>query len=394
MCPLQQQKKPPESGGTKRDTITKPAGSDFRRLRCLLQSNGTRIKRVRLIEPDLIHFDPSSQFNPSSISKNKFLKCASEAAPLYIFSAAFLTMTLMRTVINQKKAVFFIALGVCLVALAITLNIGWIVLNWREVALMVFGVIFFGVIIAGLVLNTIFLVREIRRNEQHDSFINAVTHELKTPLASIRLYLETLKSREVDEARRREFYDIMLADSDRLLHTVEQVLRASQSGQRRRRTPQLKVDLAELVSECLALARTRYHLGADKLKFRDSPGGSGPVTVLGDPEELRAAVSNLIDNAIKYSGDDVDVSVEVAEVDDRRVAVRVSDRGIGIPHDQLKRIFKRFYRVPAPVLARIKGTGLGLFIVRSIVERHGGRVFADSAGEGRGSTFTVQLPKG
>jgi signal transduction histidine kinase len=326
--------------------MTKPAGSDFRRLCCLLSG------------------------------------------------AAFLTMTAMRTVINQKKVVFFIALGVCLVALAITLNIGWIVLNWREVALMVFGVIFFGVIIAGLVLNTIFLVREIRRNEQHDSFINAVTHELKTPLASIRLYLETLKSREVDEARRREFYDIMLADSDRLLHTVEQVLRASQSGQRRRRTPQLKVDLAELVSECLALARTRYHLGADKLKFRDSPGGSGPVTVLGDPDELRAAVSNLIDNAIKYSGDDVDVSVEVAEVDDRRVAVRVSDRGIGIPHDQLKRIFKRFYRVPAPVLARIKGTGLGLFIVRSIVERHGGRVFADSAGEGRGSTFTVQLPKG
>lgn len=302
-------------------------------------------------------------------------------------------MPVMRTVIDQKKAMFFIALGVCLVALAVALNIGWIVLNWREVALLILGAIFFVVIIAGLVLNTIFLVREIRRNEQHDSFINAVTHELKTPIASIRLYLETLKSREVDPAKRREFYDIMLADSDRLLHTVEQVLRASQSGHRRRRAQQLSIDPAELLRECVDLARTRYHLDDDTLKFSSRLNGSRPVSITGDPEELRAAFSNLIDNAIKYSGQTVDVSVTVAEADGRRIAVQVRDRGLGIPRDQLKRIFKRFYRVPAPVLARIKGTGLGLFIVRSIIERHGGRVFADSEGEGRGSTFTVYLPR-
>src|SRR4029079_11505625 len=131
---------------------------------------------------------------------------------------------------RNTKVVFFVTLGACLVAVAVALNVGWIILNWREVAVLVLGIVFFLAIIAGLILNTIFLVREIRRNEQHDSFINAVTHELKTPIASIRLYLETLKAREVSETQRREFYDVMLADSDRLLATVEQVLRAGQVG--------------------------------------------------------------------------------------------------------------------------------------------------------------------
>src|SRR5690606_28467651 len=126
---------------------------------------------------------------------------------------------------TTRKSLIFIALGACLVALAVALNVSWIVINRRAGLLLVLGIIFFLVIITGLVLNTIFLVREIRRNEQHDAFINAVTHELKTPVASIRLYLETLQRRELDEARRREFYGIMLADSDRLLHLIEQVLR-------------------------------------------------------------------------------------------------------------------------------------------------------------------------
>jgi two-component system, OmpR family, sensor histidine kinase SenX3 len=108
---------------------------------------------------------------------------------------------------------------------------------------------------------------------------------------------------------------------------------------------------------------------------------------------LRAAVSNLIDNAIKYSGEAVEVSVEVAPVDERQVAVRVMDRGIGIPRGDLKEVFKRFYRVPRRVASKVKGTGLGLFIVRSVVTKHGGKTFAESAGEGQGSTFTILLPK-
>src|SRR5580765_7469667 len=137
----------------------------------------------------------------------------------------------MRITSRAKAIAFFITLGACLVALAVFLNITWIVFHWRQVVPLVLGIIFFGVIIAGLVVNTIFIVREIRRNERQDSFLNAVTHELKTPITSIRLYLETLQSRPLDEEKRRDFYRIMLEDSDRLLGTVEQVLKAGEVRQ-------------------------------------------------------------------------------------------------------------------------------------------------------------------
>ena len=294
---------------------------------------------------------------------------------------------------NRKSKAFFIALGASLVVLAVALYVGWILLNWREVALLVLGIILFPLIIAGLVLNTIFLVREIRRNEQHDSFINAVTHELKTPIASIRLYLETLQTRQVDDSRRSEFYQIMLEDTDRLLDTVEQVLRAGRTGVKRRQTQQSVIDLGEMVRDCLALTRTRAHLGEEALRFRESVASGERALVLGDQDELRAAISNLIDNAIKYSDGRVDVTVEVSALEPKYLTVCVTDHGIGIEREQLKRIFKRFYRVPRRVTALVKGTGLGLFIVRSVVDKHGGRVFAESEGEGRGSRFTIQLPR-
>jgi len=293
---------------------------------------------------------------------------------------------------RRKSVAFFITLGACLVALAVALNVGWIILNWREVALLIFGIVFFVVLIFGVVLNTTFLIREIRRNEQHDAFINAVTHELKTPIASIRLYLETLKTREVDEDQRREFYNIMLADSERLLVTVEQVLRAGRTGMKRRRIATSVVNLCDMVQECLELTRVRYGLSESALIYSAAPEVSA-VRVSGDVDELRAAFSNLLDNAVKYSDKEVKVSVSVSALDDKRIAVRVADKGIGIPSEQLKRIFKRFYRVPGRFMARVKGTGLGLFIVHSVVTKHGGRVFAESAGLGHGSTFTVHLPR-
>lgn len=303
-------------------------------------------------------------------------------------------MPAMRVGSHRKKSViFFTVLGICLIVLAVALNVGWIVFHWRQVALLIFGVIFFLLIIAGLTLNTIFLVREIRRNEQHDSFINAVTHELKTPIASIRLYLETLQTREVGEAKRQEFYQTMLEDSDRLLRTVEQVLRAGQTGDRRRPIQLSLIDLGELARGCIEVARRQTHLDETVLKYNESLTGDRRPLVKGDADELRAAISNLIDNAIKYSDKEVNVTVKVTDIDDRRVAVLVADRGAGIPRTYLNQIFKRFYRVPRRISVKVKGTGLGLFIVRSVVNKHGGKVFAESEGEGLGSTFTIQLPR-
>ena len=297
----------------------------------------------------------------------------------------------MRLGSRRKSIAFFIAFGACLVALAIALNVGWVILNWRQVAQLVLGVIFFMALIVGIVVKTIFLVSEIRRNEQHDGFINAVTHELKTPIASIRLYLETLQTRDVDETHRKEFYSVMLMDTDRLLRTVEQVLQAGRTGQRRRRIDHSVIDLGAVIQECLRTAQTQ--LNGSAIQYSERLDDDARPLVVGDHDELRVAVSNLVDNAVKYSPAAPRVTVEVAAIDKKRLAVRVIDSGIGIPRGQLKHVFKRFYRIRARVVSQVKGSGLGLFIVRSVVERHGGQVFAESAGEGMGSTFTMVLPK-
>jgi two-component system, OmpR family, sensor histidine kinase SenX3 len=292
---------------------------------------------------------------------------------------------------RRKSAFFFLALGVCLAGLALAVGSGWIILNWRHDIQVVLGIIFFVVIAAGLILNTSFLVREIRRNEQHDSFINAVTHELKTPIASIRLYLQTLERRDVDEAQRREFYRLMLEDADRLLSTVEQVLKAGEARHKRERR-RMELDFGSLVQECVEVARNRYHLKPEALRFEAARNGNRP-TVKGDAEELQAAVSNVLDNAVKYSTDGVDVCVRLYTPDEKHIVLSVQDHGVGIPAAELKRIFRRFYRVQTRGLSGVKGTGLGLFIVRAIARKHGGRVFAQSDGEGCGTTVVLELPR-
>jgi signal transduction histidine kinase len=298
----------------------------------------------------------------------------------------------MRITSRRKAIAFFVVLGVCLVTLAVGLNVGWIILNWREGVLLFLGVILFTVLIAGLIVNTSFLVHEIRRNEQHDSFINAVTHELKTPIASIRLYLQTLQRRDVDEAQRREFYRLMVDDTDRLLGTVEQVLKAGQATHKKRnhRAP---LNFGDLVQECVDVARTSHHLQPEALRYEQEVNNGAGTSVIGDGEELRTAVSNVIDNAIKYSGPAVDIAVRLETPDDKHVTLSVQDNGVGISTQELKRIFKRFYRVPNRTLSHVKGTGLGLFIVRTIARKHGGRVFAKSEGEGRGTTVVLELPR-
>ncbi len=286
---------------------------------------------------------------------------------------------------------FFITLGTLLVGGLITLNITWIILHERNVALAVLGIILFALLIAGVVLNTTFLVREIRRNERQDSFLNAVTHELKTPIASIRLYLETLQRRPIEETQRQEFYKIMLSDSDRLLATVEQVLKAGQLGQRHRQQNRTFINLESLVADCIAITLQRHHLNPEDIVLEPVPGAVRLHT-LGIAEDLRTAVINVLDNAVKYSPEGVHIRCALAIVDYTSIALTITDTGVGLEPSQFKRIFKRFYRVPGRSMAKFKGTGLGLFLVRNIARQHGGDATAASAGPGLGTTITLTLP--
>jgi signal transduction histidine kinase len=285
----------------------------------------------------------------------------------------------------------FITLGVLLTGLTVFLNITWIIGNEGHLALIVLGIILFAILVAGVVLNTIFLVREVRRNERQDSFLNAVTHELKTPIASIRLYLETLQRRATSEEQKQEFYKIMLSDSDRLLATVEQVLKAGQLGQRHRQLNRTVINLESLVADCINITLQRHHLSPDSIILEPTPGAVRLHT-LGIAEDLRTAVINVLDNAVKYSPEGVHVRCSLAISRYTWVTLSITDTGVGIPQNQLKRIFNRFYRVPSRSMAKIKGTGLGLFLVRNIARQHGGDATAASAGAGLGSTISITLP--
>jgi two-component system, OmpR family, sensor histidine kinase SenX3 len=286
---------------------------------------------------------------------------------------------------------FFITLGALLVGGLVTLNIGWIIRNERTFALAILGTILFSLLIVGVVLNTVFLVREIRRNERQDSFLNAVTHELKTPIASIRLYLETLQRRATSEEQKQEFYRIMLSDSDRLLATVEQVLKAGQLGQRQRQQNRTLINLESLLADCITITLQRHHLPTGSIVLEPTPGAVR-LNTLGIAEDIRTAVINVLDNAVKYSPEGVHIRCSLAIVNYTSIALTITDTGVGLEPTQFKRIFKRFYRVPGRSMAKFKGTGLGLFLVRNIARQHGGDATASSPGPGLGATITINFP--
>lgn len=230
---------------------------------------------------------------------------------------------------HRRSIPLFIGIGSILVGLAVALNIGWIVISWREGLLVAVGVIVTLLIIAGVVLNTIFLVREIRRNEQQDGFLNAVTHELKTPVASIRLYLETLRSREIDEATRHEFYRMMIDDTERLQATIEQVLRAGVAGSPNRTQRFHAVSIRELAEEAVRTCRTRHQFANDQLQFVNRCISESRAMVMGDPEDLQAAMRNLLENAVKYSGKNIRVIASLQNSGATHVQFQVSDEAWG-----------------------------------------------------------------
>jgi signal transduction histidine kinase len=291
-----------------------------------------------------------------------------------------------------------ITIGVGLIVVAVTLTVGWQILGQAEPQLRpgagtlrwvvyFLGSLLFLLLIGGLVLIVILLVREVRLNERQSNFVSAVTHELKTPVASLKLYLDTLRLRDLDEGRRQEFYLTMEHDLERLHATINNVLNAAMYTERKVEDPQ-PVDLARLARRAIELTRRRHQLPVEAIRFE------GPETLLlmGNATGLETAVVNLLDNAVKYSKEKVEVEVDLRKNGDGQAHLRVRDSGIGMTRTHLRVVFKRFYRIGSEARRSRPGTGLGLFIVRSVVKGHGGTVMADSPGPDRGSTFTITLP--
>ena len=299
---------------------------------------------------------------------------------------------------TRRPKWFHVTVGIFLILVAIALNAGWQFLASEEArvardiqtvrfVVYFFGMVLFLLLIAGLGLLVILLVREVRLNERQSNFVSAVTHELKTPVASLKLYLDTLELREVSEGRRLEFYRTMRQDIERLNATINNVLNAAMYTDRPVVDPQ-PLDFAKLVRRCIELTRTRHQLGPEVVQCE------GPEALLlrGDAAALETAVLNLLDNSVKYSKERVQVEVEIGSHGDGQAFLRVRDHGIGMTRAHLAWVFNRFYRIGTEVRRSRPGTGLGLFIVKSVVKGHHGTVAAESAGPDCGSTFTVTLP--
>lgn len=293
-----------------------------------------------------------------------------------------------------------LVIGIVSMVLVLALAIGWQILVWRDdpqagvglsrfdAVLFVLGSLFFLFVFAGLIWLCVKLVLEMRLNQSQRAFLDAVTHELRTPLSSFRLGLETLGRHELQPEKRNEFIGRMSEDLDRLERTVGSVLSAARAEETlHSRTSTDEVELQGLLAGNVQELSERHHLSGDAVEISKTR----PLRVRGDAEELGLVFSNLFENAVKYSEDPVRIRVGIEEISDGRVRVEISDQGIGIPKHELRRIFRRFYRASRDVQRQVSGLGLGLFVVRSLLRKHGGRIVALSEGAGRGSRFVVTL---
>ncbi|MEZ4452744.1 MAG: HAMP domain-containing sensor histidine kinase [Nannocystaceae bacterium] len=291
-----------------------------------------------------------------------------------------------------------ITLSSIAVALSTALLVGWTLLVVRNPALaqdiianrvlLGVGIGAFIVIMTVLILFSVFLVREIREVRRQTSFIDSVTHELKSPLSALKLCLETLGREGVDLAQRERLRGMMLDDVDRLSTFIDRVLSATRLGADGSARPREEVDLRAVIQRAAAKVCRHARVDPGAISVDVPPG----LTLLSDEVAIAAVIDNLLDNAIKYSEPPPKVQAR-ARVDGGQVIVDITDQGIGLPRGSHKRIFERFYRIPDESVRSRRGTGLGLYVVSELVRSLGGRIDARSPGPGRGTTMTVTLPR-
>ncbi len=284
------------------------------------------------------------------------------------------------------------------VVLSVALLVGWILViyrnqvltqNWEGNAwLMITGILSFVTIMSVLVLFSVFLAREIREVRRQTSFIDSVTHELRSPLASLRLCLETQAREGLQPAQRQRLHEMMLGDIERLSAFVDDILESSRLADGSEARGVEAFELAGLVRRCVTTTAKRHHLEPDAVEL-ELPAG---LVLHTDPVALEVVLRNLLDNAIKYSNPPGKVSVRASEGPKGALVLEVRDEGVGIPKGELKRVFERFYRVEDEAVRSRRGTGLGLFVVASLARGLGGRVQAFSAGPGEGTRMVVTLP--
>lgn len=254
---------------------------------------------------------------------------------------------------------------------------------WQQWLILGIGSFLFVVIIVGITLFIIFMSRQIILNQTQKNFIDSVTHELRTPITSLKLYVETLQRHQLEGERRDTFLRTMLQDVDYLDQLVSHLLEAAKVEYHPSKEPQ-EVALDPLIQEAIELIQRRYQL--DPGCFNYAPSA---ISLQSDPDALRLILINLLDNAVKYSPPPPQISIQASRHEEDW-QIQIQDQGIGIPANEQKRIFSRFYR--GSELGQAKGSGLGLFIVRETVRQLRGQIEVSSPGRGQGSSFRIILP--
>jgi signal transduction histidine kinase len=291
-----------------------------------------------------------------------------------------------------------IVLSSIAVLLTVAMLVGWIVVIrenqsltqalWGNLWLLAGGIISLAVVMCVVVLFSVSLVGEILEGRRQQTFIDSVTHELRSPLASIKLSLDTLAREGLSQSQREEFRQMMVSDVERLAVFVDDILEASRIAHGRRSQTWTAVNVTQLVAGAVSSIRRRYNLGADAFQVTAPTN----LQITTDPTALETILKNVLDNAVKYSPAQPSVEIQVRPVGAKHLGIFVTDQGIGIERTQLRRIFKRFHRVPSSAVNERSGTGLGLYVVAQLLRNLGGSIRAESAGVDKGTTISIRLP--